>query len=246
MQVIVDVTMQLIVNVTMQVIVGVTMQLIVGVTIQVIVNVIMQVIVNVTMQLIVDVTMQVIVDVTMQVIVDVTMQVIVDVTMQVIVDVTMQVIVDVTMQLIVDVTMLNTVFRLSDLPLLPHSGADLYQKALNSGLDVFRATEHALTVRWHERDCRSGSLAKEEQVTCEVEEKHLHLAASVSLEWIKVQYFHGSCCDEQEMAPRSSRFRSNGHCCFLESTVISSHRATMLAGVTRVLDSEVACTHCIY
>nr|CAB3230945.1 chondroitin sulfate synthase 3-like [Phallusia mammillata] len=61
------------------------------------------------------------------------------------------------------------------------SGEDLFEKALTSGLDVFRAPEHSLSVRWHERDCHVNELAKEEQSTCEEAERHVQLASS----WIQ-------------------------------------------------------------
>ncbi|XP_076813298.1 chondroitin sulfate synthase 1-like isoform X2 [Clavelina lepadiformis] len=61
------------------------------------------------------------------------------------------------------------------------SGADLYEQALTSGLDVFRAPEHALSAKWHERDCHDVHLAKSEQKFCGEMSKNLHLSASVIL-----------------------------------------------------------------
>ena len=59
------------------------------------------------------------------------------------------------------------------------SGAELYEKALASGLDVFRAPEHALIMRWEEKDCQDNELSKTEQMSCEETSKKLHLSASV-------------------------------------------------------------------
>nr|XP_009861406.1 chondroitin sulfate synthase 3-like [Ciona intestinalis] len=58
------------------------------------------------------------------------------------------------------------------------SGADLYERALSTGLNVFRAPEHALSIGWHERECRDEQLSVDEQRNCEEMNKNLNLASS--------------------------------------------------------------------
>lgn len=60
------------------------------------------------------------------------------------------------------------------------SGQDLFEKSIQSGLDVFRAPEYALLSKWHESDCDNKWLDEEERTGCLEERKFTNLALSAA------------------------------------------------------------------